>query len=155
MLLVVEVCVWRDVCFVTAGPITKLFAWEGGWDPWGTRYFNTGCAWFPWFLSCGNRTQNSRVAGARPNHQADRGSHPNHRGIWSPPRAGHVKVVGVATSWYHNRRDPQRDHKRPLGDNFPRYKNLNLRFCGKLSKFPGVACNRRLMQSNSNTLATH
>ena len=33
MLLVVEVCVWRDVCFVTAGPITKLFAWEGG----GTR----------------------------------------------------------------------------------------------------------------------
>jgi hypothetical protein len=33
----------------------------------------------------GNRTQNSRVAGARPNHQADRGSDPNHRGIWSPP----------------------------------------------------------------------
>jgi hypothetical protein len=28
------------------------------------------------------------VAGARPNHQADRGSDPNHRGIWSPPRAG-------------------------------------------------------------------
>ena len=24
---------------------------------------------FPWFLSFGNRTQNSRVAGARPNHQ--------------------------------------------------------------------------------------
>jgi hypothetical protein len=43
----------------------------------------------PWFLSFGNRTQNSRVAGARPNHQADRGSDPNHRGIWSPPRAGH------------------------------------------------------------------
>ena len=31
---------------------------------------------------------NSRVAGARPNHQADRGSDPNHRGIWSPPMAG-------------------------------------------------------------------
>jgi hypothetical protein len=28
------------------------------------------------------------VAGARSNHQADRGSAPNHRGIWSPPRAG-------------------------------------------------------------------
>ena len=41
----------------------------------------------PWFLSFGNRTQNSRVACARPNHQADRGSDPNHRGIWSPPRA--------------------------------------------------------------------
>ena len=25
----------------------------------------TGCACFPWFLSFGNRTQNSRVAGAR------------------------------------------------------------------------------------------
>ena len=23
-----------------------------------------------------------------PNHQADRGSDPNHRGIWSPPMAG-------------------------------------------------------------------
>ena len=40
-------------------------------------------------LSFGNRTQNFMVAGARPNHQADRGSDPNHRGIWSPPpRAG-------------------------------------------------------------------
>ncbi len=40
-----------------------------------------GCACFPWswFLSFGNRTQNSRVAGARPNHQ------PAHRGIWSQP----------------------------------------------------------------------
>ena len=28
------------------------------------------------------------MAGARPNHQADRGSDPNHQGIWSPPRAG-------------------------------------------------------------------
>jgi hypothetical protein len=36
----------------------------------------------------GNRTQNSRVTGARPNHQADRGSDPNHQGIRSPPRAG-------------------------------------------------------------------
>ena len=60
------------------------------WDPQGTRYFNTGCACFPWFLSFGNRTQNSRVAGARPNHQADRGSDPtgNHRGIWSRATQG-------------------------------------------------------------------
>jgi hypothetical protein len=43
---------------------------------------------FPWFLSFGNRTQNSRVAGARPNHQPIGGSDPNHQGIWSPPRAG-------------------------------------------------------------------
>jgi len=49
---------------------------------------NTGCACFPWFLSFGNRTQNSRVPGAGSNYQADRGSDPNHRGIWSPPRAG-------------------------------------------------------------------
>jgi hypothetical protein len=41
---------------------------------------------FPWFLSFGNRTQNSRVAGARPNHQPIWGSDPNHQGIWSPPR---------------------------------------------------------------------
>jgi hypothetical protein len=41
---------------------------------------------FPWFLSFGNRTQNSRVAGARPNHQPIGGSDPNHQGIWSPPR---------------------------------------------------------------------
>ena len=58
------------------------------WDPSGTRYFNTGCACFPWFLSFGNQTQNSRVAGARPNHQPIGGSDPNHQGIWSPPRAG-------------------------------------------------------------------
>jgi hypothetical protein len=38
----------------------------------------------------GNRTQNSRVAGARPNHQPIGGSDANHQGIWSPPRAGHV-----------------------------------------------------------------
>ena len=38
-------------------------------------------------LSFGNRTQNSRVAGARPNHQPIGGSDPNHQGIWSPPRA--------------------------------------------------------------------
>jgi hypothetical protein len=34
----------------------------------------------------GNRTQNSRVAGARPNHQPIGGSDPNHQVIWSPPR---------------------------------------------------------------------
>ncbi len=63
------------MCFITAGPITKLFAWGGEesgghvlsmrddeprpvwmsllithWDPWGTRYFDTGCDCFPWFL---------------------------------------------------------------------------------------------------------
>ena len=43
---------------------------------------NTGCACFPWFLSFGNRTQNSRVAGAKPNHQPIGGSDPNHQGIW-------------------------------------------------------------------------
>jgi hypothetical protein len=31
---------------------------------------------------------NPKLQVARPNHQADRGSDPNHRGIWSPPRAG-------------------------------------------------------------------
>ncbi len=36
---------------------------------------------FPWFLSFGNRTQNSRVAGARPNHQPIGGSDPNHQGV--------------------------------------------------------------------------
>jgi hypothetical protein len=41
---------------------------------------------FPWFLSFGNRTQNSRVAGARPNHQPIGGSDPNHQGIWSQGR---------------------------------------------------------------------
>jgi hypothetical protein len=40
------------------------------------------------FLSFGNQTQKSRVAGARPNHQPIGGSDPNHQGIWSPPRAG-------------------------------------------------------------------
>ena len=30
-----------------------------------------------------NRTQNSRVAGAKPNHQPIGGSDPNHQGIWS------------------------------------------------------------------------
>jgi hypothetical protein len=54
-----------------------------GLGPVRNRYFITGCACFPWFLSFGNRTQNSRVAGARSNHQADRGSDPNHQGIWS------------------------------------------------------------------------
>jgi hypothetical protein len=56
------------------------------------RNLNTGCACFPWFLSFGNRTQNSRVAGARPNHQPIGGSDPNQQGIWSPPRAGLVHL---------------------------------------------------------------
>jgi len=28
-----------------------------GWDPRGIRYFNTGCACFPWFMAFGNRTE--------------------------------------------------------------------------------------------------
>ena len=32
---------------ISAGPISKLFAWGGGTRR-GTRYFNTGCACFPW-----------------------------------------------------------------------------------------------------------
>jgi hypothetical protein len=33
-------------------------------------------------------------------------------------------------------------HIRPLGDKFPKFhKNLNLRFCGKLSECPGVVLN--------------
>jgi hypothetical protein len=42
---------------------------------------------FSLVLSFGNRTQNSIVAGAKPNHQTIGGSDPNHQGIWSPPRA--------------------------------------------------------------------
>ena len=41
-----------------------------------------GAPVFPGFLSFGNRTQSSRVAGARPNHQPIGGSDPNHQGIW-------------------------------------------------------------------------
>ena len=33
-------------------------------------------------------TPNSRVDGARPNHQPIRGSDPKYQGIWIPPRAG-------------------------------------------------------------------
>jgi hypothetical protein len=44
-------------------------------------YLHTACACFPWFISIGNRTQNSRLAGERPE-------------IWSPPRAG-LTVVCV------------------------------------------------------------
>jgi hypothetical protein len=108
--------IWEDMClcvfvcvFITAGPSTKLFTWGGGiWEDMcyerrraeacvGTREepgtLNTGCACFPWFLSFGNRTQNSRVAGARPNHQPIGGSDPNHQEIWSPPRAGQCVCV--------------------------------------------------------------
>ena len=59
--------------------------------PVGTREepgtLTQGAPVFPGSSRLGNRTQNSRVTGARPNHQADRGSDPNHRGIWSPPMA--------------------------------------------------------------------
>ena len=63
------------------------------------RFLVVLCSWFSeastraeagWFLSFGNRTQNSRVAGARPNHQPIGGSDLNHQGIWSPPRSLHA-----------------------------------------------------------------
>ena len=85
--------------FITAVPITKLFAWgEGEWRtcatrddeprPVGTReelgtLTQGAAAYFPWFLSFGNRTQNSRVAGARPTTSPwGSGAHPG-RG-WNP-----------------------------------------------------------------------
>jgi hypothetical protein len=84
---------WWETCgrcvFITAGPSTNLFTWGGGgiWeDMCYERRRAEACV--DWFLSFGNRTQNSRVAGARPNQQPIGGSDPNHQGIWSPPRAG-------------------------------------------------------------------
>jgi hypothetical protein len=102
--------------FITAGPVTKLFAGGGrrrvedmcydrrraeacvdesahhALGPVRNPVFLHRVRLFV-FLSFGNRTQNSRVAGARPNHQADRGSDPNHRGIWSPPMAESHKTL--------------------------------------------------------------
>jgi hypothetical protein len=43
---------------------------------------------FPWFLSFGNLTQNSRVAGARPNHQPIGGSDLNQPGDLEPTQGG-------------------------------------------------------------------
>jgi hypothetical protein len=116
-LCVCDVCRADFACpvcvFITAGPITKLFAWGEG-DSGGHVLRETtsrgrsglvcpsrtgireepgtltqGAPVFLWFLSFGNRTQNSRVAGARPNHQHIGGADPNHQEIRSPPRAGH------------------------------------------------------------------
>jgi len=59
-------------------------------------------------LSLRNRTQNSRVVGARPNHQADRGSDPNHLGIWSLSRGrgwrihGSVEDTKLSTNKQHS-----------------------------------------------------
>jgi hypothetical protein len=84
-----------------AAPLSVFRPTACGLGP-GTREepgtFYTGFACFPWFLSFGNRTQNSRVAGARPNHQANRGSDPNHRGIWSPPMAGQSREALCSTN---------------------------------------------------------
>jgi hypothetical protein len=79
-----------SVCvFITAVPITKLFAWGEG----GTREeLDTSTQGAPVFLSFGNRTQNSRVAGARPNHQPIGGSDPNHQGICV---ASAVSILGL------------------------------------------------------------
>ena len=98
-----ERLIWVCV-FITAGPFTKLCAW-------GRRRVEDMCYeirraeacvdWVPVrnpvllhrvrlfsLVPLGNRTQNSRVAGARPNHQPIGGSDPNHQGIWSPPGRG-------------------------------------------------------------------
>ena len=42
--------------------------------------------------------QNSRVSGARPNHQADRGSDPNHLGICRFPLGHNKSFVAVVLS---------------------------------------------------------
>jgi hypothetical protein len=86
----------RLCVFITAVPLIKLFAWGEGESgghvlrDTGTREepgaLTQGGALFSWFLSVGNRTRNSRVAGARPNHQPIGGSDPNHQG--SPPGQG-------------------------------------------------------------------
>jgi hypothetical protein len=39
------------------------------------------------------QTQNSRVAGARPNHQPIGGSDPNHQGIWAHPGRGYALPI--------------------------------------------------------------
>jgi hypothetical protein len=73
----------------------KLFAWGEG-DSGGHVLRETTsrglcglvCPCFPWFLSFGNRTQNSRVAGVSPT------TSPAGTRIWSPPRtAGHRDCV--------------------------------------------------------------
>jgi hypothetical protein len=73
-----ELLLW----FITAVPNTKL-------GPVRNPVLEHRVApCFPWFLSFGNRTQNSRVAGARPNHQPIGGSDPNHQGIWTGAHPG-------------------------------------------------------------------
>jgi hypothetical protein len=68
----VDVTGWRDDVVLRELSVRTISMFGG--SPLDVR---AGCACFPWFLSFGIRTQNSRVAGARPNHQADRGSDPN------------------------------------------------------------------------------
>ena len=103
------------MCFITAGPITKLFAW-GGRRVEDMCYERrraeddrpfivlTETKFRPVWVSPLPRNNSSKVQSllplvwesdpklqggwCKPNHQADRGSDPNHRGIWSPPRAG-------------------------------------------------------------------
>ena len=58
---------------------------------------------FPWFLSFGNLTQNSRAAGARPNLQPIGGSDPNHLGIWCPPSAVCGGVMSPVTKEKNHR----------------------------------------------------
>ena len=82
------------------GPAEATRCAEGGHcgTSRGTRYLHTACACFPWFLSFGSRTQNSRLAGERPE-------------IWSPPRAGLTVVcihvcVNVCVCVVRRRRAP-------------------------------------------------
>jgi len=51
----------------------------------------------------GNRTQNSRAAGARPNLQPIGGSDPNHLGIWCPPSAVCGGVMSPVTKEKNHR----------------------------------------------------
>jgi hypothetical protein len=59
-----------------------------------------GAPVFPGSSRLGIEPKTPKVAGARSNHQADRGSDPNHRGIWSPPRAGVSHFVHVTRFFF-------------------------------------------------------
>jgi hypothetical protein len=78
--------------FITTGPSTNCLRGGGGYGrTCATRDDDPRPVWTRltithWFLSFGNRTQNSRVTGARPNHQPIGGSDPNHQEIWRTPR---------------------------------------------------------------------
>jgi hypothetical protein len=91
----------RLCLFITAVPLIKLFALGEGESgghvlrDTGTREepgaLTQGGALFSWFLSVGNRTRNSRVAGASPTTSPSgdltptiRGAHRARAGQWDP-----------------------------------------------------------------------